>query len=138
MEKIRDLRDVMPRHWSSSGLPQVTDLRESFSLSGVFYLTLPFLLVLRSRQFNLKVSRTSCWSSKHSPGPTIHLNHNNPQNRYGGRFYLRFTAGRLMKNLPLMGFELSFNMWACQTPHALSVRPQNHTGCDKALVFVII
>ena len=106
--------------------------------SQAFFTLLSFLLVLRSRQFNLKVSRTSCWSSKHSPGPTIHLNHNNPQNRYGGRFYLRFTAGRLMKNLPLMGFELFFNMWACQIPHALSVRPQNLTGCDKALVFVII
>ena len=42
-----------------------------------------------SRQFNLKVSRASCWSSKHSPSLTIRLNHNNPQNRYGGRFYLR-------------------------------------------------
>ena len=48
-----------------------------------------------SRQFNIKVSRASCWSSRHSPGPTIRLNHNNPQKRYGGRFYLRVTAGRL-------------------------------------------
>ena len=31
------------------------------------------------RQFNLKVRRVSCRSSKHSPGPTICLNHKNPQ-----------------------------------------------------------
>ena len=27
-----------------------------------------------------------------APGPAIHLNHNNPQKRYGGRFYLRVTG----------------------------------------------
>ena len=48
-----------------------------------------------SPQFNIKVSRASWWSSKHSPNPTIRLNHNNPQKSYGGRFYLRVTAGWL-------------------------------------------
>ena len=48
----------------------------------------------RSRQFNLKASRASCWSSKHSPGPTICLNHSNPQKIYMSRFYLRVRAGQ--------------------------------------------
>ena len=64
-----------------------------------------FQNLLGSRQFNLKVSRVSCWFSKHSPGPTICWNHNNPQKRYVGRFYLRVTAGRLMKKLPLTRFK---------------------------------
>ena len=34
------------------------------------------------RQFNLKVTRTSCWSLKHSPGPTICLCHNKLQKIY--------------------------------------------------------
>ena len=46
----------------------------------------------RSQQFNLNVSRASCWSSKHSPGPTINLNHNNPWKTYGDRFYLSVMA----------------------------------------------
>ena len=29
------------------------------------------------------------------PSPTICLNHSNPLQRYGGRFYLRVTAGKL-------------------------------------------
>ena len=49
-----------------------------------------------SRQFNLKVSKISCWFSKHSLGPTTCLNRNNPQKRYGGRFYLRVMAGQLL------------------------------------------
>ena len=47
-----------------------------------------FLLVLRlpwGRQFNLKASWASCWSSKHSIGPNICLNHNNPQKSYTSR-----------------------------------------------------
>ena len=46
-------------------------------------------------QFNLKISRASCWSSKHSPSQTISLNHNNPQKVYTGRFYLRARTGQL-------------------------------------------
>ena len=56
-----------------------------------------FLMVSRppwGRQFNLKISRAS------------RLNYNNPQKRYGDRFYLMVTAGSLMKNLPLTGLEL--------------------------------
>ena len=58
-----------------------TDLRERFSLSGIFYLALlaAFSRLSWSWQFNLKVSRASCWSFKYSPGPTICLNHSNPQ-----------------------------------------------------------
>ena len=64
--------------------------RAFFTLA--FFTLHSFLLVLRlpwGRQFNLKVSRASCRSSKHSPGPAIRLNHNNP-----------------LKNLPLARFEL--------------------------------
>ena len=100
-EKIRDLRDTMPRHWplcfllspcylqdtmqcqwSSSDLPRVLRIWESVFYSRAFFTLHSFLLVSRhpwGRQFNLKVSRPSCWSSKHSPGPAICLNHNNPQ-----------------------------------------------------------
>ena len=59
-----------------------------------------------SRQFNLKVSRTSCWSSKHSPGTTICLNQSNLQQKYAGRFYLRVMVVYLIKNLLLTGSEL--------------------------------
>ena len=41
---------------------------------------------LGSWQFNLKASRASCWSSKHSASPTICLNHSNPQKVSTGRF----------------------------------------------------
>ena len=59
-----------------------------------------------SRQFNLKASRASCWSSKHSPGLTICLNHSDPQKFYTGRFYLGVMTDRLMNNLLLTGFKL--------------------------------
>ena len=63
--------------WSTTS---ATDLRV-FLLSGVFYLAvLPaFSRIPWGQQFNLKVSRASCWSSKHSPSPTICLNHSNLQ-----------------------------------------------------------
>ena len=47
---------------------------------------------------------------RNSPGLTICLNRNNPQKRYSGRYYLRVTAGRLIKNLPFARFEL-FPQW---------------------------
>ena len=46
-------------------------------------------------QFSLIVCRTSRWSSKHSPGPTICLNYNNPQKRSSGRLYFRAMTGQL-------------------------------------------
>ena len=101
LEKLCDLRDAMPRHWSlcfllspcylqdtmpcqwsSSDLPRVLRVWESDFYSQAFFTLHSFLLVLRppcGRKFNLKVSSASCWSSKHSPGPAICLNHNNPQ-----------------------------------------------------------
>ena len=56
------------------------DLRECFLLTGTFYFALlpACSRFPQGRQFNLKVSRASCWSSKHSLGPTNCLNHNNP------------------------------------------------------------
>ena len=55
-----------------------------FLLSGVFHLALlsAFSRISQGWKFNLKVSRTSCWSSKHSRSPTICLNHDNPHNIY--------------------------------------------------------
>ena len=100
-EKNCDLWDTMPRHWSlcflfrhityrtpchSSGylviLPRVLRIWGSVFYSQAFFTLHSFLLVLRPlrrRQFNLKFTRASCWFLKHSPGPTICLNHNNPQ-----------------------------------------------------------
>ena len=61
--------------------------------------------------FNLKVSRTSCWNSKHSSGLTICLNHSNPQKIYMGRFYLRARAGQ-SQNINLYGNNTSLKMFA--------------------------
>ena len=88
-----------------------------FFYSQAFFILHSFLLFSRlpwDRQFNLKVSRASCWSSKLSPGPTICLNLSNPQKRYTGRFYSRIRAVQLrnikpyreLKYLPYTGFEL--------------------------------
>ena len=71
--------------WHASGhlviYHECYGLRKRFLLSGVLYLTLLPAVFKASpgRQFNLKVSRASCGSSKHSPGPTLCLNHSNPQ-----------------------------------------------------------
>ena len=68
-----------------------------------------------SQQFNLKISRASCWSLKHSPSPTICLNHSNPQKFYTGRFYSRARAGQ-SRNINLYGElvlpNVSFEMFA--------------------------
>ena len=72
------LQDSMPCQWLSSHLLQLLRVWESVFYPQAF---LTFLLVSRppwDRQFNLKVSRVLCWSSKHSPGPAICLNHNYP------------------------------------------------------------
>ena len=91
------LQDTMPCQWLSSE-PWVLRIWESIFYSQEFFTLHSFLLVLRlpwGRQFKLKFSRDSCWSSKHSPGLAICLNHSNLQKRYGSRFYLRVTAGWL-------------------------------------------
>ena len=98
-------------------LPRVLWIWESVFHSQTFFTLHSFLLFSRlpwGRQFNLKVSRASCWPSKHSPSSTICLNHSNPQKRYIGRFYLSARAGQPqniklhgeVKYLLLTGFEL--------------------------------
>ena len=75
------LQDTMPCQWSSSHLPQVLRIWDSVFYLQAFLTLHSFLLIWRppwDRQFNLKVSRVLCWSSKHSPGPAICLNHNYP------------------------------------------------------------
>ena len=99
MEKLLDLRDAMPRHWSLCFMVlRVLRIWESVFYSQAFFTLHSFLLFLRlpwDRQFNLKASRASSWSLRHSPSSAICLNHNNPQKRYRGKFYLWFTAGWL-------------------------------------------
>ena len=103
------LHDAMPCQW------YLVIYRECYGFERAFFTLRCFLTYTPScwfqgfpgsRQFNFRVSRASCWSSKHSPGLAIRLNHNNPQKRYSVRFYLRVAAGRLMKNLSLTGFKL--------------------------------
>ena len=103
------LQNALPCQWSSSDLPKCYGFERAFFTRRYF---LPYTSYCcfqgfpGSRQLNLKASRASCWSPKHSPGPTICLNHNNPQKRYSGRFYLRVMASQQMKKLSLAGFEL--------------------------------
>ena len=117
-------------------LPRVLQIERTFFTHRGFFTLHSFLLFSRllwGRQFNLKVSRASCWSLKHSPGPAICLNHNNSQNRYSGRFYLRVITGRLAWwRIWLLRDLNSFrDRWACQKLHALFVWPQRHTTCVK-------
>ena len=84
-----------------------------------------------SRQFNLKVSRASCWSSKNSSGTTISLNRNTPQKSYSGRSYLRVTAGRLIGNPPLMGFRTLFTIG--QHFRSLMVFPFDHRAIQSVI-----
>ena len=75
-----------------------TVLRGYFLPTGVFYLTLElhrhFTCIYQdlpgSRQFFLEVCRTSYWSSKHRPGPSVYLIHSNPQCSYSEEFIFKF------------------------------------------------
>ena len=120
-EKLRDLQDAMPCHLSLCILvPQVLWIWESSFYSWEFFNLHSFLLFSSlpwGLLLNLKVNRASCWSPKHSPSPSICLNHNNPQKKYGGRFYLWFTAGWLHEE--------------SAPPYGLSVWSQSHTVRDK-------
>ena len=79
---------------------RVLRIWECFLLSGFFALH-SFLLVsnasLGAGSSTLMFSRASCWSSKHSPGLTICLNHSNPQTLYTKRFV--FKAYHIIKIL---------------------------------------
>ena len=83
------LQDAMPCQWSSSSSG---DLASQLGQPACYYQSLS-----GSRQFNFNVSRASCWSSKHSPGPTICLNHSNPQTLYFERFI--YKAYHIIKTL---------------------------------------
>ena len=102
MQYLCDLRDTRPCHWSPA-TSHPTCYRECYGFERAFFTLRHFLPCTPSccfqgfpgsRQFILKVSRASCWSSKHSPSPTICLNHGNPQMIYTGRFHLRARAGQ--------------------------------------------
>ena len=106
--------------WSTAS---ATDLRERFLPSGAFYFALfpAFSRFPWGRQFNLKVSRASCWSSKHSPDPTNCLDHTIHKRFICGRFYSRARTGQ-SRNINLYGelvlqnisFEIfaSYGIWA--------------------------
>ena len=104
LEKLRDLRDTMLRHWllfvfllsqcylqdtmpcqwsSSEFLLRVLWIWENVFYSQTFFTLHSFLLVFRllwDRQFNPNIAQGfMVIFSKHSPGPAICLNHNNPQ-----------------------------------------------------------
>ena len=133
-------QDAMPCQWSSGDLPQVLWTWESIFYFLVFFTLLSFLLVLRlpwDGQFNLKVSRASCWSSKHSPSPTICLNHSNPQKGYVGRFYFSFMAGRPTKNLLVKGFKLFSQQAGYVKSHMTFGNRAIQSVITKALVFVV-
>ena len=99
-------------------LPRVLRIWERVFYFQAFFTLHSFLLVSRlpwGRQFNLKASRVSRWSSKHSPGPTICWNHSNPQKFYMSRLYLRGRAA-LPWNINLYWelalWNVSFEMFA--------------------------
>ena len=88
--------------------------RECYIFERVFFTLRHFLPNTPSCWFQGLPSAASSFSKlaglhadlRNSPGPTIHLNHNNPQKRCSGRFYLRlWLVGYVMKNLPLTGFD---------------------------------
>ena len=117
-----------------------TDLRERFSLSRVFYLTL-----LPDLWHNLLLSRVPWeptvlpWRLQGHPlmfetqiwPICLFESHSVQQKVLVGRFYLKITTGRLMKNLLLTSKKSFRNKWACLKPHALSNRPQSYTACGK-------
>ena len=89
-----------------------------------------------SGQFNLKVSRVSCWSSKHCPGPAICLNHSDQQKFYTGRFYLRARAGQL-RNINLYEMFASCGVWTLFTVDEYDTRHTFYPFGYRALQSVI-
>ena len=107
------LQDAMPCLWSSSDLPRVLRIWESIFYCQAFLSLHSFLLVLRLSWgwlFNLKVSRASCWSLKHSPGPTIvQITAIHKRGILVGSIYVPKASFEVRvpkpRNLPLTGFE---------------------------------
>ena len=111
-------RVAMPHQWSPGDLPRVLHIWESMFYSQAFLPWHSFLIFWRlswGRHFNLKVSTDSCWSSKHSPGRTNCLNHNNPQKIYMWLFHLRPRSGQ-SRNINIFGElvlqDISFEIFA--------------------------
>ena len=67
-----------------SSTASAKNLRQRLLLSDAFYLALlpAFSRLPCGQQFNLNVSRASCWSLKHIPELTICFNHSNTQTIY--------------------------------------------------------
>ena len=78
----RHATPLVTTYFSPTLLPWELRIWESAFYSRMFFylgLLSAFLRLPWDRQFDLKVSRASCWSSKHTTGPAICLNHSNPQ-----------------------------------------------------------
>ena len=96
---------VLSVHFLSTGIFYFTPIHQHFTC---IYQGLP-----SSRMFFLEVYRASYWSSKHRPGPSVCLIHNNPQfscsERFVFKFYqtlLRIPCGESLIYLLLTSFEL--------------------------------
>ena len=76
------------RFWAGVFYPQGFFTLRSFT--DIFYSTCFYQGFPGSRQFLLEVYRTSYWSSKHRPGPSVYLIHSNPQTLYSERFIFKF------------------------------------------------
>ena len=138
------LQDSMPCQWSSLIYHECHEFEKAFCTPKRFLPCTSSCWAQAfpgSRQFNLKVSRISCWSSKHSPEPTIRLNHNNPQKRYGGRLCLRVMKFGLVwyvwsanKESASYGIRTLYTIGEHVISLMLSFRPQSHTVYDKLKV----
>ena len=76
---------LVTSYFPPNHLPQMLWIWKSVFYSQAFFYLALFTAFSRlpwGQQFNLTVSRASCWSSKHSPGPTICLNHSNQKKIY--------------------------------------------------------
>ena len=103
------LQDMMPCHWSSSDFyRECYGFERALLLSGAFYLT-PFLLVSRpswDRQFNLNISRDSCWYFRNIGPARLFVWITTIQERvYSATFIQALWSVDCVNNL-LTGFEL--------------------------------
>ena len=114
------LLDVTPRQRSPALLThpllRVPRIWESIFYSQVLFTLWYFLLLSRlpwCLQFNLKGSRASCWSSKHSPSLTIALcTAIHKRGILVDSIYVPKTSFKVrlpqLWNLPVTGFEFAF------------------------------
>ena len=106
-----------PSHAIGHQLLPTTLYRECYGFERAFFTLRRFLPYTPScwfqgfrgsRQFNLKVSRASCWSSRHSPGRLlVWITAIHKRDMVIGSIQGLRLAGHVMKNLYLTRFELA-------------------------------